>query len=163
MRLLALIALILTSAIVPVRATPPDLVCSGGDILSRVRFVFPLMTTYANWYDSGVMPMSTYHTEFEYGDPDNRKSIEFYSEHMIAQWLDDGRADLRFYLEEELEGTGEITSYDLIIRTKNTGQRSEESGQFVHQGSFVFRIYDGSLSEGVPETLFEEKGKAVCD
>lgn len=163
MRLLVLTALFLAAAIVPGRATPPDLVCSGGDVLSPVRFVFPLITSYSSWYANGVMPMSTYHTEFEYGDPDNRKSIEFYSEHMIAQWLDDGRADLRFYLEEELEETGEITSYDLIIRTKNTGQRSEESGQFVHQGSFVFRIYDGSLSEGAPETLFEEKGKAVCD
>ncbi len=148
---------------VPARATPPDLVCSGGDILSRVRFVFPLVTTYANWYDSGVMPMSTYHTEFEYGDPDNRKSIEFYSEHMIAQWLDDGRADLRFYLEDEPDAEGNIASYDLIIRTSSTGVRSEESGQIVHRGSFIFRIYADSLAFGAPEVVLEEKGKAVCE
>ncbi|GEM_PF-4240764 len=162
MRILLLTALMLGAGIAPARATPPDLVCSSGDAGTPVRFVFPLITGYANWYDSGVIPMSTYHTEFEYSDGENRKTVEFFSEHMIAQWLNDGRTDLRFYLEEEPEGTGEITSYDLIIRTKTTGARSDESGQFIHEGTFVFRIYDGSLKEGAPETLFEGTGKAVC-
>lgn len=161
MKLLATFGIILSLSTSSPLATPPDLICSGGSADEQVEFVIPLMTGHSSIYTSGVMPMSAHHIELAYWRDTLHVEPEIYGDHMVAEWLLDGRADLRFYLEEK-DKRGEITSYDLIIRTKSTGQISLESGQNVHQGLYEFRVYSGSLSEGSHSIFIELVGDAVC-
>jgi len=145
----------------PASATPPNLVCWGGNEKTRLSFVLPLTTNYSDFYESGVMPLSMVYAEFEYDDGNERRVLNFNSEHIIAQWLGDGRADIHLFLEE-VDENEQATGYDLIVRTKSTGRRSQESGQYIHQGSFVFRVLNGSAVEGGTKTILEISGKAEC-
>ncbi len=153
----ALLSLIVTSAF----ATPPDLVCIGGSADDQVEFEIPLITGHSSIYPSGVAPMAAHHVRLQYWEDLKRTDVEIYGDQMVAQWLLDGRVDLRFYVEEQNE-QGEITSYDLIVRTKATGQMSLESGHRVHFGQYVFRAYSGSLSEGNRSIFIERTGQVDC-
>ncbi|MCF6326114.1 MAG: hypothetical protein L3J21_02340 [Devosiaceae bacterium] len=156
-----LILLIFGLMVLPANATPPNLVCWAGNDETQISFVLPLSTSYSSFYDSGVIPLSMTYAEFEYADGEERRAVEFYSEHIIAQWLGDGRADIRLFLEE-VDENEQATGYDLIVRTKSTGRRSEESGQYIHQGSFEFRIINGFAAQGDEEIILEISGKAEC-
>ncbi|HHB83240.1 MAG TPA: hypothetical protein ENK61_07200 [Devosia sp.] len=145
----------------PANATPPNLVCRAGNEDSAVRFVLPLSTSYSSFYRSGVMPLSMVHAEFEFDEGEERQELDFYSDHIIGQWLMDGRVDLRLFLEE-VNGQGQATGYDLIVRTISTGETSEESGQIIHKGNFVFRVVNGFAMQGGTDTVLELSGKVEC-
>lgn len=162
MKLLAVFGIMLSLFVTPALATPPDLICSGGSADEQIEFVVPLMTGHSSIYSSGVAPMSAHHIQLVYWRDTLRVEPEIYGEHMVAEWLLDGRTDLRFYLEE-LDKQGESTSYDLIIRTKATGQVSSESGQNVHHGFYEFRVYSGSFSQGSRSVFIELVGDVVCE
>ncbi|MCF6303533.1 MAG: hypothetical protein L3J13_10135, partial [Devosiaceae bacterium] len=57
---------------------------------------------------------------------------------------------------------GQATGYDLTVRTKSTGVQSQESGQYIHQGNFIFRVVSGFAMQGGTQTVLELSGKAEC-
>ncbi len=145
----------------PAGATPPDLLCLGQSADGAVGFEFSLPTNYSGYYKSGVMPLSLAHAWFEFGKGAARRPVEFFSENIIAQWLADGRVDMRLLKEEET-AEGETLTHDLIIRTRSTGRYSGESGQLVHKGTFVFRVHQGKIAEGGASVVLEVSGEAEC-
>ena len=159
MRFVTLIMLLVFS-FTPALATPPDLTCSGGGENERVHFRIPLITGHSSIYPNGVMPLSAHHIIVTFGTPGSHENVEYYSEHMVAQWLLDGRVDMRLYAESQ--GSDSFVSYDLIIRTARTGETSLESGHFLHRGIYEFVVSVGVTSTGAVERIEEIEGVADC-
>jgi len=148
-------------ASIPVLASPPNVICAGGNAGTEVRFIFPLITENNSVNSSLIVPFYTRDIIVMYGPVGEQQKLSFIRDDIIGLWLDDDRIDIRFYREQENED-GKISAFDLIVRTKITQEQSSESKGFIRKGNFVFKMFDGPLREGRGTIIQETKGVAVC-